>query len=47
MAIFSSQAKMNSKALKRFLYAFHTHREMYTPLNPTFIEKNWGLQGFT
>ena len=22
-------------------------REMYTPLNPTFIKKNWGLQGYT
>ena len=23
----------------------HVH-EKYTPLNPTFIQKNWGLQGY-
>ena len=22
-------------------------RAIYTPLNPTFIQKNWGMQGYT
>ena len=29
-------------------FSFHSYvRAMYTPLNPSFILQNWGMQGFT
>ena len=30
----------------KYISGKHVH-EKYTPLNPTFIQKNWGLQGYT